>query len=206
MDCVSEQNSVRFSCCGKLKNDHFSQSGQSWSPICYANNNCQINPNATIGWRGCALTSLATLINHYAERYPELNILPTNPNLLNDYLKKLPNNSGYSPDNDVNFGAIEKYTKENMIYIGGFDVGEFHHKEVLLAMADDMILFGEPLIFKIGKHFVMVIGKCRDKYIVADPAGGKELFYSPKDGSLYEAPDIFIRKRKFEGIRLFYFY
>jgi hypothetical protein len=193
--CIPEFSSVTFTCCGKLPNDHFSQSGvPQWSTSCYANNNCQINPNATIGWRGCALTSLATLIIYYANTYPELHISTTNPGDLNTYLRRLPIPDGYNDDNDVNFSAIERYSNRRAIFVEGYDVGRYHTEEVLLTMADDMILIGEPLIFRIGGHFVLVIGKCGDKYIIADPAGGVERLYDPND----------LNDREFEGIRIFY--
>ncbi|MGC8729310.1 MAG: C39 family peptidase, partial [Elusimicrobiales bacterium] len=187
MDCVSEQNSVRFSCCGKLKNDHFSQSGQSWSPICYANNNCQINPNATIGWRGCALTALATLINYYSDNvYPT--IPRTDPGSLNNYLRGLPIPQGYNERNDVNFDSIEQYSDGAMRYINNEsdNIRGNITQQVLLKRANSELLAGRPVIFRIFRgdnryHFVVVIGKCGNNYIIADPAGGIERLYNPNE-------------------------
>jgi len=196
-DCVPEFSSVTFSCCGKLANDHFSQSGVvAWSYDCYANNDCQITPNATIGWRGCALTSLATLINYYAKTYPELNISTTNPGELNEYLRK---NDGYNENNDVDFNTVNNYSNGKMKYIGkeSGDINSNLTKEILLNRADREILSGRPVIFKIFRglnqyHFVTVIGKCGDNYIIADPAGGIERIYNPNENGYL-----------FTGIRIF---
>jgi len=197
--CIPEFSSVTFTCCGKLPNDHFSQSGvPQWSTSCYANNNCQINPNATIGWRGCALTSLATLINYYADTYPELHISTTNPGDLNTYLRRLPNYQGYTVDNDVNFSAIERYSNGRVNFIDdeSGDIDRNLTREILLNRANNEILAGRPVIFKILRgnrtHFVVVIGKCGNNYIIADPAGGIERLYNPDE-----------RGYIFNGIRVF---
>ncbi len=188
--CAPESNSVTFTCCGKLPNDHFSQSGQTWSPICYANNNCQLNPNATIGWRGCALTSMATLINYYnANVYS--GIPRTDPGDLNTYLRGLP--GGYNGRNDVNFDAIYRYSSGRTSFVGRYDVDDPYSRESLLDMADGLIRSGIPLILRISGHFVLAIGKCGDSFVVADPAGGIERLYNPDNTN----------DREFEGLRVF---
>jgi len=191
--CAPESNSVTFTCCGKVPNDHFSQSGvPAWSPTCYANNNCQLNPNATIGWRGCALTSLATLINYYSANIYS-GIPRTNPGDLNTYLRGLPGSRGYTTNNDVNFDAMGRYTNNRVSFVDRYDVGIYNSEEALLDTADGLIRSGIPLIFRVRGHFLLVIGKCGDKFIVSDPAGGQEKLYNPDDSN----------EREFEGLRVF---
>jgi hypothetical protein len=193
-DCVPEFSSVTFICCGKLPNDHFSQSHvPAWSYNCYANNNCQINPNATIGWRGCALTSLATLINYYANTYPELHIPTTNPGSLNDYLRNLPIPLGYNARNDVNFSAIERYSNGRVNFIDDESVNIWDAgitRQILIDRTNYEILAGRPVILRIrrlrengtyGPHFIMAIGRCGSSYVVVDPMGGVERLYNPTD-------------------------
>jgi len=193
-DCVPELSSVTFTCCGKLLTDHFSQSGiPEWSYNCYANNNCRVTPNATIGYRGCALTALATLINYYARTDPELNISTTNPGQFNEYLRRLPIPQGYDRRNNVNFDAIERYSNRQIFYLGRYDVGRYHSEEVLINMADGLIKAGISLIFCVRDHFLLVIGKCGSNFIVSDPAGGMERLYNPDD----------LSEREFEGLRVF---
>ncbi|MEW5905789.1 MAG: hypothetical protein AB1734_03305 [Elusimicrobiota bacterium] len=149
--CDPEAGSVTFTCCGKLPNDRFSQSGQAWSPTCYANNDCRIDPNATIGWRGCALTSLATLINYYSDSVHS--VMPrTDPGDLNTYLRGLPGSHGYTQENDVNFAAIGRYSSGLVSFVDRYDVGR-HSEESLLDMADGLIRSGVPLIFRVGGAF-----------------------------------------------------
>jgi hypothetical protein len=198
--CVPEANSVTFTCCGKLPNDHFSQSHvPAWSYNCYAwySGNCSLN-RTSIGWLGCALTSLATLINYYANTYPELHISTTNPGDLNTYLRRLPIPDGYNDDNDVNFSAINIYSNGRVNFIDdeSGDINRNLTREILLNRADNEILAGRPVIFKIlrgnGTHFVVVIGKCGNNYVIADPAGGIERLYNPDE-----------RGYIFNGIRIF---
>lgn len=193
--CEASASSVTFVCCGKLPNDHFSQSGVSaWSPNCYANNNCQLTPNATIGWRGCALTSLATLINYYnASVYSS--IPRTNPGELNTYLRGLPVPDGYNERNDVNFDAIYRYSGGRASFVNRYDLDDPYSREALLDMADGLIRSGIPLMFRVGgPHFILVIGKCGNSFVVADPAGGREYLYNPENPP---------QGRPFRGLRVF---
>jgi len=145
------------------------------------------------------------LINYYAKKYPELNISLTNPGLLNDYLKKLPNNSGYSPDNDVNFAAIERYTKERVFYFGKYDIDDYPSEDVW-GIANSLIELGRPIMFKFMRrikkrdgrfefrpHFILAVGKCGSKYVIVDPAGGIEGLYEANESDLI-----------FKGVRIFY--
>jgi len=193
--CVPEFSSVTFTCCGKLPNDHFSQSGvPQWSTSCYASysGNCPSN-KTSIGWRGCALTSLATLINYYANTYPELHISTTNPGSLNDYLRNLPIPLGYNARNDVNFSAIERYSNGRVNFIDDESVNIWEAgitRQILIDRTNYEILAGRPVILRIrrlrengtyGPHFIMAIGRCGSSYVVVDPMGGVERLYNPTD-------------------------
>lgn len=100
---------------------------------------------------------------------------------------------GYDDQNDVNFDAIETYSNGRAFYVGRYNIGRQHSSEVLLSMADGLILSGMPLIFRVRGHFLLVIGKCGNNYIIADPAGGRERLYNPDD----------LTEREFEGLRVF---
>ncbi|MEW5950743.1 MAG: hypothetical protein AB1637_02505 [Elusimicrobiota bacterium] len=194
--CVPEFATVNFTSCGKLHTDRFSQSGQSWSFDCYANHNCEVDLNATIGRYGCALTTLATLINYYANTYPELNISTTNPGALNDYLRGLTIPQGYNKRNEINFGVVRQYSNGTIKYVGRYDVGNYT-QAYLLGQANLELLSGRPVIFRIFRkdnryHFIVAVGKCGDSYIIADPAGGIERLYNPGETDYI-----------FSGIRIF---
>lgn len=192
--CTAETSTVTFTCCGKVPNDHFSQGGQMWSSTCYANNNCQIDPDATIGWRGCALTSLATLINYYNSSVYS-GIPRTNPGDLNTYLRDLPGYGGYNRNNDVEFSAIRRYSSGRVSFVDRYDVDDPYSRESLLDTADGLIRSGIPLMFRVGgPHFILVIGKCGSSFVVADPAGGREYLYNPANPP---------QGRLFRGLRVF---
>ena len=202
--CVPSASTVTFTCCGKLPNDNFSQSRVgAWSYDCYARHNCSIEPKTTIGYLGCGVTALATLTNYYANTYPELNISTTTQGALNAYLRGLPIPQGYDRNNDVQFRAIGEYS-ENIINQIGDESGNIWDnipRQMLLERADNELLAGRPVIFRVrrlrsdgtfGPHFITVIGKCGNDYIITDPAGGVEGLYNPND------PDL-----RFKGIRIF---
>ena len=198
--CAPETSSVTFTCCGKLPNDHFSESGQVWSPLPYARH-APTETYGTIGYLGCGLTSLATLINYYSNNVS--NTIPvTNPKLLNEYLL---NNNGYNDGNDVKFDTIDNYSNGRAFFIGRYDLDDPYNKEGLLGMADGIIRSGIPMAFWVKRrtlksdgtfrftpHFITVIGKCGNNFIIADPAGGIERLYNPDE------PDLLFR-----GLRIF---
>jgi len=72
-------------------------------------------------------------------------------------------------------------------------VGPSNSEEALLDTADGLIRSGIPLIFRVSGHFLLVTGKCGDKFIVSDPAGGLERLYDPDSQT----------EREFEGLRVF---
>lgn len=183
--CVPEYSSVTFTCCGKLPNDHFSQSGvPEWSYDCYNGYTGDCGKNrTTIGWKGCALTALANLINYYARGYPELNISVTNPGMLNEYLNK---NKGYDDKKDVNFKRIFEYTNGKVSYKARYDLKDSIKRNDIVNLLNNEILNKRPVIAVIKKedgkfHYILVTGKCGDKYIISDPAGGKERLYDPNE-------------------------
>ncbi|HPO95679.1 MAG TPA: C39 family peptidase [Elusimicrobiales bacterium] len=182
-DCVSEQNSVRFVCCGKLKTDEFKQNDDRWKYELY--NTTTPTYRRTIGEVGCALTSMATLINYYAKTYPELGISTTNPKKLNDILENGIKPKGFNSNHDVIFD----YIKSTPISNG--KITYFQRKDYSYPLSEDSIreiksLINEdienklPVIIAVRrtneseteewKHFMVIVGKCEDKYIISDPA------------------------------------
>jgi hypothetical protein len=211
-DCVPEQNSVTFSCCGKLHTDEFRQFDERWKSEHY-DNICSTEPPGTgryrpvyscddaifnkpeyrnkkyqftIWGKGCALSALATLINYYKEKY-NLQISSTTPKDLNNWLSEnyvIENHKKiacYSDKGDVEFSCVSKYSngkikKSKIIDIDILSIP----RDKLLKIIDDEIIKQKPVIIKISnfKHYVLVIGKCKDKYLTSDPAG-KIILYDP---------------------------
>lgn len=93
----------------------------------------------------------------------------------------------------MNFDAIYRYSSGRTSFVGRYDVDDPYDREVLLDMADGLIRTGMPLIFRVRGHFLLVIGKCGNSYVVADPAGGSERVYNPDNAN----------DREFEGLRIF---
>jgi hypothetical protein len=202
VDCVVEQNSVRFTCCGKLANDQFSQSKvDQWSYDCYANYDGDCPGNKTsIGFRGCALTSLATLINYYAKTYPELRISITDPKGLNKILKEI---NGFDGSHNVDFKTIYdiNISKNKLKLYKKFDfniiistIGSYLSETDALkvrSIIDNELTNLRPVIIKVYRaiirgtdkkewsHFMLVVGKCGDKYIVSDPGSRYRIFIIP---------------------------
>jgi len=178
--CVPEQNSVTFTCCGKLKTDDFKQFDVRWATNIYD------NTTYTIRTLGCALTSLATLNNYYRFYFNTL-IPETNPGELNNYLIEIGTN-GYR-NGDLNWLAINKFSNGHIIFRDLMDEDEINTIDDLIKYAGEEIINRRPVIFKINRvvagktstHFVLAIGKCGDKYIISDPGSNSRIIFSPRD-------------------------
>jgi hypothetical protein len=143
------------------------------------------------------------LINYYAREYPELNISVTNPGMLNEYLKK---NKGYDDKKDVNFKRIFEYTNGKVEY----NENESCNLRERCKTVDDIINkislelnSKRPVILRLSNdkgsaHFVLAVGKCGNRYIIADPAGGKERLYDPN--SVYY---VGAKSYRLRGVRIF---
>ncbi|MCG2726404.1 MAG: fibronectin type III domain-containing protein, partial [Elusimicrobia bacterium] len=195
--CVPSASSVTFTCCGKLKNDDFKQFSNIWKNEPYNNQNSSYAK--TIGSVGCSLTAMATLVNYYADVHPELKISTTNPKDLNSKLKP----AGFDKGHNLSFEAVsfEEISKGNIVYNNEKSsnynlpltassvekIGQFLDNELLIEKRPGMVrIYRSKFVYnpktnknekKEGKHFMLVIGKCGDKYIVSDPgSGGRILF------------------------------
>ena len=192
--CEASASSVTFTCCGKLPNDHFSQTHTpAWSYNQYARHS-STESNTTIGFLGCGVTALATLSNYYAANV-STSIPTTNPGRLNTYLRGLPGVTGYNANNDVEFSAIGVFSSSTVRYIKreSPNIEEAGiTRQVLIDRTNREILAGRPVILQIrrlrpngtfGPHFILAVGKCGSGYIIADPIGGEERLYNPTDPS-----------------------
>jgi len=174
-DCVSEQNSVRFSCCGKLKTDEFKQYDIRWATHTYD------NTNKTISEKGCALSILATLLNYYILKY-NINVSTVNPLKLNSYSseKRYFTNSGI-----IKWNVVKSITN-NLKLLELIDIDDNNNVDFLINKIDEDLLYRKPVIlvikgFNSPTHFVLAIGRCKENYIISDPGSSERLLYNPRD-------------------------
>jgi len=184
--CVPEASSVPFRACGKLRSDDLKQYDVAWSTHSY-DDRCHLTGSTvpfncspqspprnsvpfTIRQRGCAMSAMADVINYYHDRY-SLTYATTTPSELNQYLR---NNVGFSRG-DVDFRRIGNYTASGRIvcYGGSTELGSTTF-DALLNRIDTNLTQGNPVILRIPSatnpaHFVVAIGKCMGKYLIADP-------------------------------------
>lgn len=193
-ECRAQMSSVTFTCCGKLPNDDFKQYDVRWKYELY--NTTTPLYQKTIGQVGCALTAMATLINYYARNFPELNISATNPKDLNDILENRLNPKGYNSNHDIDFTYIKSKSISNgkIIYLQrkdySYPLSESSIQEIH-ALIDEDLTNNLPVIIVVRrtneneteewKHFMLVVGKCRDKYIISDPASLVEELFDIKE-------------------------
>jgi hypothetical protein len=192
--CEASSDTVTFTCCGKLPNDHFSQTytpTSPWNVDCYARHNCQVEDRTTIGYLGCATTALATVVNYYATHI-STSIPTRNPGQLNTYLREMPGVTGYDANNNVQPSAITSISSGSINYIRNEsgNISRNRTIQVLLNRMDSEVLDSRPVMLQINRlhpdgtytpHYIVAVGKCGDRYIIADPIGGVERLYSPTD-------------------------
>ncbi|MCG2724787.1 MAG: hypothetical protein L6420_00795, partial [Elusimicrobia bacterium] len=178
--CEASASSVTFTCCGKLKNDDFKQSDTRWATHPY--NTQTPTYTKTIGRAGCALSALATLVNYYSETFPELNISMTNPKILNDIAEYYALPKRFNKNHDLNFLIIESTNvsngKINFIKDSPYTVSKYTMAG-LRNLIDSDLKENLPVIAvvrrenknktKVWKHFILIIGKCGNEYIISDP-------------------------------------
>ncbi len=186
-DCVAEKSSVTFTCCGKLPNDDFKQWDAGWATYPY---NTQTSLyKRTIGDVGCALTAFSTAINYYANSDANLGISTTNPKALNDTLLKKTCQKGFDPGHNVQFEVVKDTNVSNGKLMLSKKVDRTvpltdAAKVTLSEMINDALLANKaPVIAKVYRsktdpstkkktewsHFVLIVGKCGDKYLISDP-------------------------------------
>lgn len=190
--CEPSASSATFACCGKLPNDDFKQFDLRWATHPYNTQSALYTKN--IGQKGCALTSLATVVNYYGIAFAELGISTTNPQRLNDTLVHNLKRKGYGFDDQhrlkfemvsstmvsggkIVFNDRSDYALplapsdvENMRFTIDGDLNQ--RLPVIIAVNRSISVLNQITgIQEIKKwvHFVAVIGKCFDKYIISDP-------------------------------------
>ncbi len=184
-DCVSEQNSVRFVCCGKLKTDEFRQGDKRWGNNILGSH----PPHYHISQTGCALTSVANLINFYANI--STSIVRTDPGILNQEM--IESGIGYNDNDDILWEEVPFLANDTIIPLESPDVMWGDSIEEVFYLLNNDIERGLPVVIRserppIGNrrrdHFMLVIGKCDNKYIVVDPAIGGVIRYDPYNPNL----------------------
>ena len=188
--CEASSATVTFTCCGKLPNDDFKQYDVRWATHPY--NTQTPTYTKTLQRAGCAVSVLSTLINHYAETFPELNIPTTTPKALNDVAENQLVPKGFDKRHDLNFLVIESTNvsnaKINFVNDSPYTVSEYTIAG-LRNLIDSDLKNKLPVIAavkrtkndKVWKHFVVIIGKCGNKYIVSDPGNLIGTFFIPED-------------------------
>ena len=218
-DCEASASTVTFTCCGKLPNDDFKQGDLKWNTT-YYDNICSTTPaysgyrpvvscddsifktktkyHFTIQSKGCGLSSLATVINYFVSS-ANLSISSTTPFALNSWLSK---NKGYDMvkggEGSVVFAKIRTYSQGNIEFAGRKDIcsdltacDPVITTEDLTGDIDTELKNERPVIVRVPGHFMVITGRCQDKYIVSDPGSTHTGLYNPKGD------------RPLVGIRLF---
>ncbi|MCK4798109.1 MAG: hypothetical protein KAT05_12055, partial [Spirochaetes bacterium] len=147
-----------------------------------------------IGRVGCALSSLSTLVNYYAETFPELNISTTNPKILNDIAEYYALPKRFNKNHDLNFLIIESTNVSN----GKIDfINDSPYKtpkytiSKLRDMIDGDLKKKLPVIAvvrrenknktQVWKHFITIVGKCGNKYVISDPGNIMGQTFTPEN-------------------------
>jgi uncharacterized protein YvpB len=95
---------------------YFCQADPQWRGIPHLRPR-DVQTENTIGKVGCALTSMAMIINYYADYHPDENmrnkIVKRNPLELNDLLVE---NKWYAKNNDIDFSKISFCTDHAVVY------------------------------------------------------------------------------------------
>lgn len=166
--CEPSASSATFTCCGKLPNDEFRQGDMRWSTRTLGS----YPPANTIGRVGCALTSVANMLNFY--NTVSTSIARTSPDLLNTAMIQ---QNGYNANDDIRWDQVGRFAAGNLIQIDSPDVDQHHSQADIIRLLDADLALGRPVILR-GEHppagsgrlhFMLAIGKCRGSYIVADP-------------------------------------
>jgi hypothetical protein len=110
----------------------------------------------TLGDEGCALTSVAMVLNYYGVR--------CDPLVLNRFLTA---HGGFDPEGYLDFDRVTAFAPQRVRFLGD--------EEPSFAALDGDLLAGQPVILQLtlwsgDRHFVVVVGKQGWDYLVRDPA------------------------------------
>ena len=182
--CGPTGSSVTFRACGKLATNEFRQNDVTWSTTTLGNH----APNNPIGRVGCALSSVANLINFY--NAASSSAVRTDPLQLNtDMIAQ----RGYNNNDDIRWGAVANFTQAQIASAGDREIAPGTTRADLITDIDADVAQGRPVIIQ-GEHppagsgryhFMLVVGKCSGQYVVADPISttGNRL-YNPNEINL----------------------
>jgi hypothetical protein len=152
---------------------YFCQADPQWRDIPHLRPR-DVQTENTIGKVGCALTSMAMIINYYADYHPDENmrnkIVKRNPLELNDLLVET---SWYYVDShDVDFSKISFCTDHAVVYGGR----QRRRNDIML---NEELKQKRPTILVVSyihpetndrkTHYVVAIGSCTTTYKINDP-------------------------------------
>jgi len=152
---------------------YFCQADPQWRDIPHLRPR-DVQTENTIGKVGCALTSMAMIINYYADYHPDENmrskIVKRNPLELNDLLVE--NNWYDTENNDIDFKKISFCTDHAVVYGGRQrrrnDIRlneELKQKRPTILM----VSYIHPETNDRHIHYVVAIGSCTTTYKINDP-------------------------------------
>ncbi len=176
--CGPAGSSATFTACGKLGTNEFRQNDITWSTTTLGNH----APNNPIGRVGCALSSVANLINFY--NAASSSAVRTDPLQLNaDMIAQ----RGYNNNDDIRWGAVANFTQAQIASAGDREIEPGTTRADLITDIDADVAQGRPVIIP-GEHppagsgryhFMLVVGRCGGQYVIADPI-------SPTGNRLYD--------------------
>jgi len=173
---IDPNNVVEWGDCFTLTNDNFKQFNVNWATQTYN------HTNVTIQNKGCALSALATLSNFYKTSLG-LGIPTTQPDQLNEFLKQQ-GDAGYL-EGDVVWKGIKLFSNNKIRHRTSYDIGVNTTLAGLINLIDADINARQPVIVRIVTgffidHFMLIVGKCGDKYVVSDPGSRTRTLYDPR--------------------------
>ncbi|HBE88317.1 MAG TPA: hypothetical protein DDW67_04160 [Elusimicrobia bacterium] len=176
--CEASASTVTFTCCGKLATDEFRQADPRWGTQILGNN----PPANTIGAVGCALTSVANMLNFHN---PDNQ---TDPRLLNQDMIV---SHVYNSNDDILWERVGNVpTATGLHYTGAWDFPFFTRDNLREAIDADLLL-RRPVVLRTQRpgrqfpHFILAVGRCGANYIVVDPGTAAVMaLYDPNDTNL----------------------
>ncbi|MBI2788695.1 MAG: hypothetical protein HYX59_08440 [Elusimicrobia bacterium] len=175
--CGATSSSVTFQICGQLPATLLHQNGETWSNDVLDNH----SRGWTLGVRGCALTAYTMLLNVFKSRFQYTYPVST-PGTLNSFLTD-PDTYGFVPDANLDFDlASEQFTQDQVRFAGRFDVDTSPARysasaRGVMRRVDSSLAAGNPALVQVEStslagHFLTVIGRCGNLYLVKDPYAG----------------------------------
>ncbi len=149
-----------------------------------------------IGRKGCAMTSIAMVLNYYYGG----GYNPSTLNSLFNFLEEKNRIRGYDRNGNVDWYAVDRLTarqvkvekKKNglVVYDENWNINVSGSKPLANSMMDDYLKRCIPVIVKIitGKlstHWVLVTGKVGNNYVIRDPGYRSKKLLSQYGGKIY---------------------